>query len=56
MMRQVRRTTVEILLGLSSHLDVDTCVGMRSVVSSCLFGERFPGEPPFAILAGCMRE
>ena len=40
MIRQVRQTTVEILLGLSSHLEVEMWVGMRSVVSSCLLSQQ----------------
>ncbi len=52
MMRQVRQITVDMRLGLSSCRDVARWVGMRSVVSSCLFGLRFPGGLPDA---GCMR-
>ena len=40
MIRQVRQTTVETLLGLSSHLEVEMWVGMRSVVSSCLLSQQ----------------
>ena len=40
MIRQVRQTTEEILLGLSSHLEVEMWVGMRSVVSSCLLSQQ----------------
>ena len=40
MIRQVRQTTVETLLGLSSHLQVEMWVGMRSVVSSCLLSQQ----------------
>ena len=54
MSRQLRHTTVEMRLGLSSPLEGELCIGMRSVVISCLLGERFPGELLFASVAGCM--
>ena len=54
MSRQLRQTTVEMRLGLSSPLEGRACIGMRSVVMSCLLGERLPGELLFAGVAGCM--
>ena len=54
MSRQLRQTTVEMRLGLSLPLEGELCIGMRSVVMSCLLGECFPGELLFACVAGCM--